>query len=922
MKLFLIDAYALIYRSYYAFIKNPRINSKGFNTSAIFGFINILEDVLRREDPTHIAVGFDPKGLTFRHEAYERYKSQREETPEDIRLSVPIIKDIIRAYNIPILEVPRFEADDVIGTIANLAEKEGFEVYMMTPDKDYGQLVTEHIYMYRPKYGGDYEKMGINEVLEKYSLKSTSQVIDFLGLMGDSSDNIPGCPGVGEKTAQKLLEEFGDIETLLDNTDRLKGALKNKVEENADQIRFSKFLATIKTDVPIKFDAEACVRQKPNEVRLIEIYSDLEFHSLINKINGETKKTIEKGPIQGSLFDLFEGNPTEDFKYSTLADLKSTPHNYYIADTEEKIAELGVFLMDQDFFSFDTETDSLNPLTAGLVGMSFAVKEKEAWYVPFPENKEEALKILSYLSPALQNPNSLKIGQNIKFDILVLRKYDVHVAGKLFDTMISHYLLNPELRHGMDYLAETYLKYKTIHIDKLIGSKGKRQISMRNVPINEIAEYAAEDADITLQLKNHFEPELKKEGLEELFYEIEMPLIYVLAEMEANGVKLDIAALKQSSETLTKELIRLEKEIYELAEGTEFNINSAKQVGEILFDRLKIDEKAKKTKTGSYSTSEDILEKLRSKHPIIGKILEFRGLRKLLSTYIDALPELINHQTGKVHTSFNQTVTSTGRLSSTNPNLQNIPIRDELGREIRKAFIPETEDCIFFSADYSQIELRIMAHLSEDENMIAAFRDGEDIHAATAAKIYGIPISEVDKDMRRKAKTANFGIIYGISIFGLADRLNIPRSEAKELIDGYFRTYPDIRNYMDECISKAKEKGYVETIFKRKRFLADINSNNAIVRGYAERNAINAPIQGSAADIIKLAMVHIYKRFKDNALKSKMILQVHDELNFNVYPNEHDIVKQIVLEEMENVISMKIPLIADCGEGSNWFEAH
>jgi len=922
MKLFLIDAYALIYRSYYAFIKNPRINSKGFNTSAIFGFINILEDVLRREEPTHIAVGFDPKGLTFRHEAYERYKSQREETPEDIRLSVPIIKDIIRAYNIPILEVPRFEADDVIGTIANLAEKEGFDVYMMTPDKDYGQLVTEHIYMYRPKYGGDYEIMGINEVLEKYSLKSTSQVIDFLGLMGDSSDNIPGCPGVGEKTAQKLLEEFGDIETLLNNTDRLKGALKNKVEENADQIRFSKFLATIKTDVPIKFDAEACVRKNPDEVRLIEIYSDLEFHSLINKRNGDTKNQIKKGPVQGSLFDFFEGNPTEDFKYSTLADLKSTPHNYYLADTEEKISELGAFLMGQDFFSFDTETDGLNPLTAGLVGMSFAVKEKEAWYVPFPENKEEALKILSYLSPALQNQNSLKIGQNIKFDILVLRKYDVHVAGKLFDTMISHYLMNPELRHGMDYLAETYLKYKTIHIDKLIGSKGKNQISMRNVPINEITEYAAEDADITLQLKNHFELELKKEGLEELFYEIEMPLIYVLAEMEASGVKLDIAALKQSSETLTKELIRLEKEIYELAEGTEFNINSAKQVGEILFDRLKIDEKAKKTKTGSYSTSEDILEKLRSKHPIIGKILEFRGLRKLLSTYIDALPELINPQTGKVHTSFNQTVTSTGRLSSTNPNLQNIPIRDELGREIRKAFITETEDCIFFSADYSQIELRIMAHLSEDENMIAAFRDGEDIHAATAAKIYGIPISEVDKDMRRKAKTANFGIIYGISVFGLADRLNIPRSEAKELIDGYFRTYPGIRSYMDECISKAKKQGYVETIFKRKRFLADINSNNAIVRGYAERNAINAPIQGSAADIIKLAMVRIYKRFKENALKSKMILQVHDELNFNVYPNEHDIVKQIVLEEMENVINMKIPLIADCGEGSNWFEAH
>ena len=925
MKLFLIDAYALIYRSYYAFLKNPRINSKGMNTSAIFGFINSLEDVLKRENPTHIAVAFDPKGPTFRHEAYELYKAQREETPEVIRQSVPIIKDIIEGYNIPILEVPRFEADDVIGTISKQAEKEGFEVFMMTPDKDYGQLVSDHIFMYRPKFGGDYEVMGVKEVLDKYSLTSVDQVIDLLGLMGDSSDNIPGCPGVGEKTAQKLLEEYGSIENLLENTDKLKGALHKRVTENVEQIRFSKFLATIKTDVPIQFDAAKCIREKPNEARLTEIYTELEFRTFINKLTSEEKKPaatkVAKGPVQGSLFDIFAPEEPSVPKYSTLANLKSTPHDYKVVDSEEERAKLGQFLMDQDFFAFDTETDGIDPLTAGLVGMSFAVKENEAWYVPVPADKEEAAKVIAHFSPALQNRKSQKIGQNIKFDIMVLRKYGVRVAGPLFDTMIAHYLLNPELRHGMDYLAETYLKYKPIPITELIGSKGKNQLCMRDVPLAQIAEYAAEDADVTLKLKNFFAPELEKTGIESLFFDIEMPLIYVLAEMEQTGVKLDTVALKQSSDELTDALKKLEKEIYELA-GVKFNINSSKQVGEILFERLKIEEKAKKTKTGSYSTSEDILEKLRGKHPVVSKLLEYRGLKKLLSTYIDALPELISPVTGKVHTSYNQTVTATGRLSSTNPNLQNIPIRDELGREIRKAFIPDSKDCTFFSADYSQIELRVMAHLSNDEHMIEAFRSGADIHAATAAKIYGIPVEEVTSDMRRKAKTANFGIIYGISIFGLAERLNIPRSESKELIEGYFKSYPGIRDYMDESIRIAKEKGYVETIFKRKRYLPDINSHNAIVRGYAERNAINAPIQGSAADIIKVAMVRIFKRFEAEGLKSKMILQVHDELNFNVCNDELEKVKQIVLEEMEGAIKLQVPLIADCGEGNNWLEAH
>lgn len=922
MKLFLIDAYALIYRSYYAFIKNPRINSKGVNTSAVFGFINTLEDVLKREQPTHIAVAFDPKGPTFRHEAFEQYKAQREETPEVIRQSVPVIKEVIQAYHIPILEVPYYEADDVIGTVAKQAAANGFEVYMMTPDKDYGQLVADHIYMYRPKFGGDYEVLGVSEVLEKYQLQSTEQVIDLLGLMGDTADNIPGCPGVGEKTAQKLLAEFGSIENLLANTDKLKGAQKKKVEENVEQIRFSKFLATIKTDVPITFDAELCKRVAPDEDRLVELYTELEFKTFINRLKGESLVvSSSKEPKAAVQYDLFATEPVVESEVSSLADITTMPHSYYLADTAEKQIALCEQLLQEKSFAFDTETEGLDSLTAGLVGMSFAIREQEAWYVPVPANREEATDIVLRLAPALQHPEIEKVGQNIKFDILALRKYGVRVKGPLFDTMLAHYLLNPELRHGMDYLAETYLKYKTVPIEDLIGPKGKKQASMRTVPIEQIKEYAAEDADVTLRLKHYFAPLLKQEGLESLFFEMEMPLIYVLAEMEATGVKLDTNALKQSSEVLSQQLSTLEESIYDLA-GQSFNINSTKQVGEILFDKLKLDEKAKKTKTGGYSTSEEVLEKIRGKHPIVDKLLEYRGIKKLLSTYIDALPALIHPETGKIHTSFNQAVTATGRLSSTNPNLQNIPVRDELGREIRKAFIADDDDCIFFSADYSQIELRLMAHLSNDPHMVEAFCSGADIHAATAAKIYGIPVEEVTSDMRRKAKTANFGIIYGISVFGLAERLSIPRAESKELIDGYFQTYPRIKEYMEESIRVAKEKGYVETLFKRKRFLPDINSHNAIVRGYAERNAINAPIQGSAADIIKLAMIRIHQRFEAEHLKSRMILQVHDELNFNVRKEEFDRVKEIVLDCMEHVLQLRVPLIADCGEGKNWLEAH
>ncbi len=925
MKLFLLDAYALIYRSYYGFIKSPRINSKGQNTSAIFGFINTLEDVLKKENPTHIGIAFDPPGPTFRHEVYKEYKALREATPEVIRESVPIIKEIIKEYNIPLLEVAGFEADDVIGTLAKKASKEGFDVYMMTPDKDYAQLVEPNIFIYKPKHGSsEYEVFGVKEVLRKYGLQYPEQVTDLLGLMGDASDNIPGCPGVGEKTAQKLIQEYGTVENILNHTIDLKGLVQRNVESNKEMITFSKFLATIRIDVPIEFDPQALKREKFNEERLKEIFTELEFRNLVVRMFGEEKKqspTPKNDPAQGLLFPEFETESTDNSVHSNYSDIKSTPHTYKVVENESEKADLIEKIYAHNLVSFDTETTGIDPLTSELVGMSFAVKEGEAFYLPVPENIEEAKKVIALFKPVLENTKVLKIGQNIKYDIVVLQKYGVDVKGPLFDTMIAHYLINPEIRHNMDYLTETYLNYKTIHIDKLIGSRGKNQLTMRQVPLNEIADYAAEDADVTLKLKNVFEKKIQENNLAHLFHEIEMPLVKVLADMEAVGVGLDVETLKISSQELTAQLIDLETEICDMA-GMEFNINSAKQVGEVLFDRMKIVDKPKKTKTGQqYITNEELLESLRSKHPIVGKLLEYRGLKKLLSTYIDALPALINPDDGKIHTTFNQTVAATGRLSSTNPNLQNIPIRDEEGKEIRRAFIPD-HNCVFFSADYSQIELRIMAHLSGDENMIEAFNSGQDIHAATAAKIYKIPINEVTKEMRRNAKTANFGIIYGISSFGLADRLAIPRSEAKALIEGYFETYPDVKKYMDENIEKARCNGYVETVLHRKRFLPDISSRNAIVRGYAERTAINAPIQGSAADIIKVAMVQIYNRFQSENIQSKMILQVHDELNFNVLDHELEQVKTIVIEEMENAFKLRVPVIADCGVGENWLEAH
>ncbi|SBW03561.1 DNA polymerase I [uncultured Dysgonomonas sp.] len=933
MKLFLLDAYALIYRSYYAFIKNPRVNSKGQNTSAVFGFVNTLEELLRKENPTHIAVAFDPPGGTFRHDAYEKYKAQRQETPEDIRAAVPIIKEIIAAYNIKELEVPYYEADDVIGTIAKKAEKENIDVYMMTPDKDYGQLTSDHIFMYKPKFAGSgFDVLDAKAIMEKYELSSPDQMIDLLGLMGDASDNIPGCPGVGPKTAQKLLEEYGTIENLLEHTSEIKGALKQRLEDNKEQIIFSKFLATIKTDVPVDFNKDEFARREINAEKISAIFEELEFRTLISRVlktdgipSNPVRNTATHEAIQGDLFaellppvDSSSDNTTVN--YSALQELKDIPHSYHLVEEEKEILELISTLSNQESCCFDTETTGLDPIVSELVGMSFAFKEGEAYYVPVSADFDEAKKLIDKFRPFFENEKILKIGQNIKYDIIVLKKYDIHVRGKLFDTMIAHYLINPELRHNMDYMAETYLKYRTIHIDELIGAKGKNQLNMRSLRPDQISDYACEDADVTLKLKSILEKAIEKQDLSKLFYEIELPLIYVLADMEFIGVRLDTVALGEYSKTLTIELQNIELEIYKLGE-TEFNINSAKQVGEVLFDKLKIVDKPKKTKTGQYVTSEETLESIKDTHPIVNKILEYRGLKKLLSTYIDALPLLVDPKDGKIHTSFNQTVTATGRLSSTNPNLQNIPIRDAQGREIRKSFIAD-EGCLFFSADYSQIELRIMAHLSQDPSMVEAFNSGEDIHAATAAKIYKLKIDEVTSDMRRKAKTANFGIIYGISVFGLAERLTIPRGEAKELIDGYFETYPKVKEYMDKCITDAREKTYVETVFGRKRYLPDINSRNATVRGYAERNAINAPIQGSAADIIKVAMNNIFKRFEKENIKSKMILQVHDELNFNVLENELDKVQKIVIEEMENAYKLAVPLRADCGKGKNWLEAH
>ena len=939
-KLFLLDAYALIYRAYYAFLKAPRINSKGFNTSAVLGFVNTLEDILTNEKPTHIGVAFDPKGGTFRHELYKEYKAQREETPEVIRESVPIIKQVLEAYRIPVLEVAGFEADDVIGTLSKKADEKGITTYMMTPDKDYCQLVTDRALIYRPRYGNNgYEIMGPQEVKQKYGLDSTCQVIDMLGLMGDSSDNIPGCPGIGEKTAVKLITEFGGIDGLLANTDKLKGALKEKVESNVEQIKFSRLLATIRTDVPIELDMESLKFEGPDEQKLYSIFEDLEFRTLMNRVKSkqsaptlfpETTADAEpaaqpKQPkndgFHGDLFDLFqpEAQPAQEF--SNLKDIKSVQHEYYLIETEKDAETLAHKIATQDFFCFDTETTGTDAISAQIVGLSIALKEHEAWYVAMPKEKEGKQRMLEIFRPVFENPATLKIGQNIKYDMLILGNYGIRVEGPLFDTMIAHYLIQPELHHNMDYLAEIYLGYKTVHIEELIGEKGRGQKNMADLSPSAVYEYACEDADITLQLKTILEKELEKDGTTPLFRDVEMPLVSVLAYMERNGAMIDPDALAETSRHFTERMEALEKQIYQEAGGTPFNILSPKQVGDILFDRMKIVDKPKKTKTGQYVTSEDVLESLRAEHKIVDLILQYRGLKKLLGTYVDALPQLVNPATGKIHTSYNQTVTATGRLSSSNPNLQNIPVRDEDGKEVRKAFIPEP-GCKFFSADYSQIELRIMAHLSQDQNMIEDFKLGHDIHAATAAKVFHKKIDDVTKSERSKAKTANFGIIYGISAFGLAQRMGVSRTEAKELIENYFKTYSGIKNYMDRSIEEARAKGYIETILKRKRYLPDINSHNATVRGFAERNAINAPIQGSAADIIKIAMIAIYRRFREENIKSTMILQVHDELNFNVVPGEEEKVQNIVIEEMQKAWPMSVPLIADCGWGDNWLQAH
>ena len=918
-KLFLIDAYALIYRSYYAFIKSPRINSKGLNTSAVMGFCNTLNEVLTKEKPTHIGVAFD-HGKTFRHDAFPEYKAQREETPEDIKLSVPLIKQVLEAMRIPILQVDGFEADDIIGTVATRFGADGIDTFMLTPDKDYGQLIGPNVFMYRPRHGGGYEILGEKEVGEKYGIPTPAQVIDLLALMGDSADNFPGCPGVGEKTAAKLINQFGSIDNMLQHTDEIKGKLREKVENAVEDIKMSKFLATIRTDVPMQLDLDELKVEQPDETKLRAIFEELEFKTLINKF---LNKVESKPKTDNNQLDLFAENTTNDSdepKNAKFESIKTTQHEYKLVENEEELRQLYDFFITKEFVSIDTETTSTDAISAELVGLSFSVEEKKAFYVPVPANYEEALKIVQIFKPLYESDKIMKIGQNIKYDYEVLTRYGVTLQGKMFDTMIAHYLIQPELHHNMDYMAETLLGYQTIHIEELLGPKGKKQKNMRDLSPTDIYEYAAEDADITLRLKNVLEPRLKELGVEELFWNIEMPLVRVLADMELNGVCLDTEALQDTSKIFTERMKQYEQEIYKEA-GEEFNISSPKQVGDILFGKLQIMDKPKKTKTGQYVTSEEVLQSLESKSPIVRNILNYRGMKKLLSTYIDALPKLINPRTGHIHTSFNQALTATGRLSSSDPNLQNIPVRTDDGKEIRKCFIPE-EGCLFFSADYSQIELRIMAHLSEDENMMEAFREGHDIHRATAAKIWHVDIDKVTDAQRKKAKQANFGIIYGITTYGLAQRMDIPNGEAKELIEGYFRTFPKVQAYMEHAKEVARAKGYAETLFHRRRYLADINSRNATVRGFAERNAINAPIQGTEADIIKVAMVRIWERFKKEGIRSKMILQVHDELNFSVFPEEREQVERIVIEEMQNAYPLNVPLIADAGWGKNWLEAH
>jgi DNA polymerase-1 len=940
-KLFLLDAYALIYRAYFAFSNNHRINSKGLNTSAILGFTNTLLEVLKKEKPTHIAVVFDTAEPTVRHTEFEAYKANREEMPEDLALSIPYIMRIIEGFHIPVIGKPGYEADDVIGTLAKKAEQHGYTVYMMTPDKDYGQLVSENIFIYKPaRLGNGVEIMGVPEVCKKWEIRNVAELIDILGLMGDKVDNIPGIPGVGEKTAIQLIKDFGSIENLIQNTDKLKGKLKEKVELNSAMAIQSKRLATIICDVPIEWDERALLMDEPNKEVLRELFMELEFRRLAEQVLGETitssASVVEKvsqpkaKKTDASQMDMFGGGDEvaveepmiEESAPTVYKTIKDIAHNYHVADTKEKREQLIKELSSQSAVCFDTETTGLDANNVELVGMSFAWKPYEAYYVPVPENNHEAQEIVNEFKIIFENENIIKIGQNIKYDISVLKWYQVEIKGKIFDTMIAHFLIQPEMRHNMNVLAETYLGYSPVSIETLIGKKGKGQISMRDVSLEDIKEYAAEDADVTLQLKDKFEPLLKEAHITKLFEEIEIPLISVLASMEAEGIALDKNALKDISLGLEKDIAVVEAEIQNFA-GTPFNVSSPKQVGDILFEVLQITEKPKKTKTGQYATGEDVLAKLAGKHPIVGKILDYRELVKLKNTYVDTLPELVNPRTGRIHTSYNQVVAVTGRLSSDNPNLQNIPIRTERGREIRKAFIPRNEDYTLLSADYSQIELRIIAELSGDTGMIEAFLEGLDIHAATAAKVYSVPLSEVTSDMRRNAKMVNFGIIYGISAFGLSERLNIPRKEAAGIIESYFEKYPRIKQYMDESIDNARERGYVETIMGRRRYLRDINSSNHTVRGYAERNAINAPIQGSAADMIKIAMINIQSDFKQKNIRSKMLLQVHDELVFDVLKEELETVKEIVSHRMRTAItSLKVPMEIGIGTGNNWLEAH
>ena len=935
-KLFLLDALALIYRAYFAFSNNPRINSKGFNTSAIFGFTNTLLEILNKEKPSHIAVVFDVEGPTQRHIEFESYKANREEMPEDLRKSIPIIVELIKGFNIEVYGITGFEADDVIGTLAIKAEKAGFTTYMMTPDKDYGQLVDTNTFIYKPaRLGNGAEILGTEEICKKWEIKSVSQLIDILGLMGDKADNIPGIPGVGEKTAIQLIKDFGSIENILQNTHQLKGKLKEKVEINKEMAIQSKRLATIILDCPIELEEEKLAIKKLNKPALLEIFKELEFRGFAQKLLNEDigfneTKSVEKPKPQTAQTDLFnspdlfsqdiENNSPKEMvaNFKTINELN---HIYELIDSTEKIINLIALLKQHHEFCFDTETTSLNTLNAELVGFSFSVKEHEAYYVPINESKALALEQINLFKPLFEDETKTLIGQNIKYDYQVLKNYGIDIKNKLFDTMVAHFLIMPDMRHNMDLLAQTYLNYSPVSISTLIGKKGSDQLSMRSVDINLIKDYAAEDADITLQLKNNFVPKLIEHELEKLFNEVELPLIKVLANIEREGINIDVPALKEFSLQLQNDIAIVEAEIQSLA-GTKFNVSSPKQVGEILFEYLKIIDKPKKTKTGQYATGEDVLSKLESLHPIVAKILDYRELVKLKNTYVDTLPELVNKTTGRIHTSFNQVVAVTGRLSSDNPNLQNIPIRTEKGRQIRKAFIPRDENHILLSADYSQIELRIVASISGDTNMCEAFRLKKDIHTATAAKVFGVNEDEVTKEMRYKSKSVNFGIIYGQGAFGLASNLNIPRKEAQDLINNYFKEYGAIKNYMDDTIEFARENGFVKTLLGRKRWLSDINSNNATVRNYAERNAINAPIQGSAADMIKMAMINIYNELKNNNFKTKMLLQVHDELVFDVYKPELEMVKPIIEKLMREALPLNVPVEVGIGVGLNWLEAH